>query len=204
MKIAIYFLLALTVMSCGNKTAQSPAVAASAKVTGNAIAETNDDYVAQRSDYSFRTEVRTIKEDDEVRWDTIVVYLTDAKGRTQQLYCQALPLDTATWVKGSIGDIEEGDWNFDGIPDLQVCTGPMNGFGNFTYDVWLWDDKAHQFEKLDYDCEIYSPEIDAENKCIFSTWRLDDDVEFVRYKWKDGKLVETSREKKSYKEMVED
>ncbi len=203
MKIAIYFLLALTVMSCGNKTAQSPAVAASAKVTGKAIAETNDDYVAQRSDYSFRTEVRTIKEDDEVRWDTIVVYLTDAKGHTQQLYSQALPLDTATWVKGSIGDIEEEDWNFDGIPDLQVCTGPMNGFGNFTYDVWLWDDKAHQFEKFDYDCEIYSPEIDAENKCIFSTWRLDDDVEFVRYQWKDGKLVETSREKKSYKEMVE-
>ena len=203
MKIAIYFLLALTVVSCGNKTAQSPAVAASAKVTGNAIAETNDDYVPQRSDFSFRTEVRTVKEDDEVRWDTIVVYLTDAKGHTQQLYSQALPLDTATWVKGSIGDIEEGDWNFDGIPDLQVCTGPMNGFGNFTYDVWLWDDKAHQFEKLDYDCEIYSPEIDAENKCIFSTWRLDDDVEFVRYQWKDGKLVETSREKKSYKEMVE-
>jgi hypothetical protein len=172
-------------------------------VTGKAIAETNDDYVAQRSDYSFRTEVRTIKEDDEVRWDTIVVYLTDAKGHTQQLYSQALPLDTATWVKGSIGDIEEEDWNFDGIPDLQVCTGPMNGFGNFTYDVWLWDDKAHQFEKFDYDCEIYSPEIDAENKCIFSTWRLDDDVEFVRYQWKDGKLVETSREKKSYKEMVE-
>ena len=203
MKITIYFLLALTVIACGNKTAKSPAVAASAKVTGNVIAETNDDYVAQRSDYSFRTEVRTVKEDDEVRWDTIVVYLTDAKGHTQQLYSQALPLDTATWVKGSIGDIEEEDWNFDGFPDLQVCTGPMNGFGNFTYDVWLWDDKAHQFEKFDYDCEIYSPEIDAENKCIFSTWRLDDDVEFVRYQWKDGKLVETSREKKSYKEMVE-
>jgi hypothetical protein len=80
----------------------------------------------------------------------------------------------------------------------------MNIFGNDTYDVWLWDDKAHKFEKLDYDCEIYSPEIDSENKCIISTWRLDDDVEIVRYQWKDGKLVETDREKMSYREFVEE
>ena len=87
------------------------------------------DYVPQRSDYSFRSEVRVVNEDDEVRWDTIVVYLTDAKGHTQELYSQALPLDTLNWNKGSIGEILQDDWNFDGIPDLQVCTGPMNGFG---------------------------------------------------------------------------
>ena len=204
MKKALFFFFALTIIACGNKKAESLSGTASAKVAGNTVAETNDDYVPQRSDYSFRTEVRTIKEDDEVRWDTIVVYLTDAKGRTQQLYSQSLPLDTASWSKGSIGDIEEEDWNFDGIPDLQVCTGPMNGFGNFTYDVWLWDDKAHQFKKLDDDCEIYSPEIDTANKCIVSIWRLDDDVELVKYQWKDGKLVETSREEMTYKELVDD
>ena len=162
------------------------------------------DYVPQRSDYSFRSEVRVVNEDDEVRWDTIVVYLTDAKGHTQELYSQALPLDTLNWNKGSIGEILEDDWNFDGIPDLQVCTGPMNGFGNYTYDVWLWNDKAHKFEELKYDGEIYSPSIDPENKCIVSVWRLDDDVEIIRYKWKDGKLVESEREHMSASELAED
>ena len=162
------------------------------------------DYVPQRSDYSFRSDVRTVNEDGEVRWDTIVVYLTDAKGYTQELYSQALPLDTLQWNKASIGEILVDDWNFDGIPDLQVCTGPMNGFGNYTYDVWLWNDKAHRFEELKYDCEIYSPSIDSENKCIVSVWRLDDDVEIIRYKWKDGKLVESEREQMSANDLADD
>ncbi len=164
----------------------------------------NASYVPQRLDYSFRSDVRTIKEDDEVRWDSIIIFLTDANGHTQELYSQAQPLDTVNWNKGSIGKIEEEDWNFDGIPDLQVCTGPMNGFGNYTYDVWLWNDKTHQFDKFDYDCEIYSPRIDSDKKCIVSVWRLDDEVEIVRYKWKDGKLVESEREQMSYGDLTED
>ena len=122
----------------------------------------------------------------------------------EKLYSQAMPLDTTSWEKGSIGEITEEDWNFDGIPDLQVCMGPMNGFGNYVYDVWLWNDKTHQFDYLN-DCpEIFSPEIDAANQCITSFWRLDDEVEIVKYKWKDGKLVETDREQLSYSEMTED
>ncbi len=198
----VYFLLVLAVIACGNKTTGKVNAADSAKENDKTVAEADDDYVPQRSDYSFRSEVRTIKDDDEVRWDSIIVYLADAKGHTLELYSQAMPLDTMNWQKGSIGEIEEEDWNFDGIPDLQVCTGPMNGFGNYTYDVWLWDDKAHQFNQLNYDCEIYSPKIDSENKCIVSSWRLDDDVEIVRYKWKDGKLVETEREQMSYSDLV--
>ena len=166
--------------------------------------KTPQDYVPQRSDYSLRSDVRVVNDDGEVRWDSIIVYLTDAKGLTQELHSQALPLDTLQWNKGSIGEITEDDWNFDGIPDLQVCTGPMNGFGNYTYDVWLWNDKTHKFEKLNYDVEIYSPEIDSENKCIISNWRLDDDLEFVTYQWKNGKLVETKREQMSYSEMMKD
>ena len=188
MKRMVYLLLTLAAIACGKK------------IAGTVI----NDNSPQRADYSFRTEVRTINEDGDVRWDSIIVYLTDASGHTQELYSQAQPLDTTNWEKGSIGEILEEDWNFDGIPDLQVCTGPMNGFGNFTYDVWLWNDKAHRFEKMDDDCEIYSPEIDSENKCIVSVWRLDDDVEIIRYKWKDGQLVETKREQMSYSDLVED
>ena len=162
------------------------------------------DYVPQRSDYSFRSDVRTVNEDGEVYWDTIIVYLTDGKGHTQELHTQALPLDTLHWNRTSIGEILEDDWNFDGIPDLQVGTGPMNGFGNYTYDVWLWNDKAHEFEELKCDGEVYSPSIDSENKCIVSFWRLDGDVEIIRYKWKDGKLVESEREQMSASDLAED
>ena len=205
-KILVFSMAAMILAACGGQ--KSPRDGGQGIGMDSAtVAQNNSenaDYVPQRSDYSFRSEVRTIKEDDEVRWDSIVVYLTDAKGHTQQLYSQAQPLDTMSWNKGSIGTIEEEDWNFDGIPDLQVCTGPMNGFGNYTYDVWLWNDKTHQFEEFNYNCEIYSPELDPANKCIVSVWRLDDDVEIVRYKWKDGKLVESEREQMSYSDLTDD
>ena len=162
------------------------------------------DYVPQRSDYSFRSDVRTITDEGDVFWDTIVVYLTDAKGHMQELHTKALPLDTINWSRTSIGEILQDDWNFDGIPDLQVGTGPMNRFGNYTYDVWLWNDEAHKFEELKYDGVIYSPSIDSDNKCIVSFWRLDDDVEIIRYKWKDGKLVESEREQMSASDLADD
>ena len=204
MKIVVYLMLALAVIACGNKTKGKVADAASETVVDDANTVTDDDYTPQRDGYQVRTEVRTINEDGDVYWDSIIVYLTDARGHTQELYSQALPLDTMDYDKGSIGEILEEDWNFDGIPDLQVCTGPMNGFGNYTYDVWLWNDKTHKFEELNDDSEIYSPYVDSENKCIVSTWRLDDDVEIVSYRWKDGKLVETEREQMSYSDLVED
>ena len=109
----VYFLLVLAVIACGNKTTGKVNAADSAKENDKTVAEADDDYVPQRSDYSFRSEVRTIKDDDEVRWDSIIVYLTDAKGHTLELYSQAMPLDTMNWQKGSIGEIEEEDRNFD-------------------------------------------------------------------------------------------
>ena len=205
-KILIFTMAAMMLAACGGQNPPKDG-GHGVGIDSATIAQNNSEntsYVPQRSDYSFRSDVRTINEDDEVRWDSIIVYLTDAKGHTQELYSQAQPLDTINWNKGSIGAIEEEDWNFDGIPDLQVCTGPMNGFGNYTYDVWLWNDKTHQFEKFDYDCEIYSPEIDSDKKCIVSVWRLDDDVEIVRYTWKDGKLVESEREQMSYEDLADD
>ena len=111
---------AMTLAACGGQ--KSPQDGGHGIGIDNTTAVQNNSesasYVPQRSDYSFSSDVRTIKEDDEVRWDSIIVYLTDAKGHTQQLYSQALPLDTVNWSKGSIGSIEEEDWNFDGIPDL--------------------------------------------------------------------------------------
>lgn len=196
----------MMLLACGGK--KSPQDDGHGIVNDSATVAQNDaedaDYVPQRSDYSCRSEVRTVTEDGEVYWDSIIVCLTDAKGHKLELYSQAQPLDTLQWDKGSIGEISEDDWNFDGIPDLQVCTGPMNGFGNDTYDVWIWNDDTHEFEELKCDGEIYSPSIDPANKCIVSVWRLDDDVEIIRYKWKDGKLVESEREQMSASDLTDD
>lgn len=203
MNNSIKIMLALlTMTACGSKTGKT-IDSADSLATDSAVVS-DDGFVPSRSDYVFRSEVRTVTEDDEVRWDTIVVHLTDARGLTTKLYSQALPLDTVSWSKGSIGEITEYDWNFDGIPDLQVCTGPMNGFGNCTYDVWLWDDQKHRFMPLSDVSGIFDPYVDTDNKCIVSTWRLDDEVVIVRYKWKDGKLVESDREEMSYRELTDD
>lgn len=201
-KAILNLLVLLTVAACGSKTGKAIGFADS--LATDSVIVPDDSYVPQRSDYTFRSEVRTITEDNEVRWDTIVVYLTDAQRHTEQLYSQALPLDTVQWSRASIGEIVEEDWNFDGFPDLQVCTGPMNGFGNETYDVWLWDDQTHKFMYLEDISGIFSPYVDSDNKCIVSTWRLDNEVEIVTYKWKDGKLVESEREQMSYRDLTED
>ena len=201
-KVLFWALTALVTVSCGSKSAKVGDSADSVTMTSDTALA--DGYVPQRSDYTFRTDVRTINDEGEVRWDTIVVYLTDAKGRTRQLYSQAQPLDTMMWDKRSIGLIEEEDWNFDGIPDLQVSMGPTNGSGNVTYDVWLWDDKAHRFVYLETPAEIVDPSVDTAHQTIVSTWRLDDEVEIIRYKWKDGQLVESEREQLTRDELAGD
>lgn len=201
-KLILFLLPLLAISACGGQTGKASDSADS--LSTDSVIDPDESYIPRRSEYTFRSEVRTINEDDEVRWDTIVVYLTDARGQTTTLYTQALPLDTLDWNKGDIGEITEDDWNFDGFPDLQVCTGPMNGFGNYTYDVWLWDDQAHRFTPLDDVSGIFDPYVDADKKCIVSTWRLDDEVEIVTYKWKDGKLVESDREEMSYSDLVDD
>ncbi len=190
-------------VGCGGQQSQQGGANAGGKDKDSmtvAQPEAEKSYVPQRADYTFRTDVRTCNNDGYVCWDSIIVYLTDGEGHTRELYSQATPLDTVYWSNYSMGAIEEKDWNFDGIPDLQVCLGPTNGNGNYTYDVWLWDDKVHGFVALDMENVIFDPYVDADNRCIVSTWRLDDNIETVTYKWKDGKLVETERKDFTYGE----
>ena len=108
-----------------------------------------DGYVPQRSDYKIRTEVTTTDDDGTIIYDRVITYLTDARNHTDTLQSEALPLDTADWSRQSFGEIMEQDFNFDGIPDLQIGTGPMNSYGNFTYDIFIWDEQAHRFVYLE-------------------------------------------------------
>ena len=159
-----------------------------------------DEYVPQRGDFTIKTRFTTKDEDGSTTYDSIITYLTDKQGHTDTLVSEALPLDTADWSSDNIGSIEEEDYNFDGIPDLQVCLGPFNAFGNFVYDAFLWDDSQHKFVRIPGydDIIIYSPTVNASEKQIVSVWRLDNDVEIVKYEWKNGRLVEVERTQEEY------
>ena len=112
MKKILYTLIPMMLMACGGGKKSPQDGGHGIGIDSATVAQTNAedaDYVPQRSDYSFRSDVRTITEEGEVFWDTIVVYLTDAKGHTQELYTKALPLDTLNWNRTSIGEILADD-----------------------------------------------------------------------------------------------
>ena len=167
-------------------------------------ARVGDGYVPQRSDYKIRTEVTTTDDDGTIIYDRVITYLTDARNHTDTLQSEALPLDTAYWSRQSFGEIMEMDFNFDGIPDLQIGTGPMNSYGNFTYDIFIWDEQNHRFVHLEDQPPLFDPYVDESNKQIVSVFRLGNDVEIVKYQWKDRKLVEVSKETVDYSELTED
>lgn len=161
-------------------------------------------YEPQRTDFTFRTEVMQSCDEDEDDWchaDSILLYLTDGRGNTEVRTVWAETLDTASWH--GIGDIMEEDINFDGYPDLQVCNGPVNSFGNFTYTAFLWNQSEHRFVEVEGFDEINSPEIYAAEQQIVGVWRLDNDVDISTYEWRDGKLVLVNSEHYNYNELVE-
>ena len=171
-------------------------------ISAGSIYKQKDDYVPQRGDFTFKTRVTTIEEDGSVNYDTIITYLTDARGHTDTLWSWALPLDTEFWSKEQIGTIGEEDFNFDGFPDLQVGLGPMNVYGNNVYDVFFWDESQHKFVRnKSYDAAIiFSPEVFELDKIIMSVWRLDNDMEVAKFRWEGDSLVEFFRESFKYNE----
>ena len=161
-------------------------------------------YEPQRADFTFRTEVMQSCDEDDDEWchtDSILLYITDGRGNTEVRTVWAEPLDTAAW--NGFGNILEEDINFDGYPDLQVCNGPVNMFGNFTYTAFLWDQESHSFVEIEGYDEINSPEVYAAEKQIVGIWRLDNDVEITTYEWRDGKLVLVNSEQLKYDELAE-
>ena len=152
------------------------------------VATAKKQYVPERGDYTIKTRVCTVLDDDgDAIADSIITYLTDKTGRIDTLVSWAIPLDMANWT--GFGEIQEEDINFDGIPDLQICLGPFNCFGNFTYDGLVWDPKAHKFVRVENYSEIFDPQISLFENRIIGLFRLDDDLTISVYEWQDGKLV---------------
>ena len=151
------------------------------------LAATAKKYVPERGDYTFKTRVCTTDDEGSTIADSIITYLTDKTGRIDTLVSWAIPLDIEYWT--GFGEILEEDINFDGIPDLQICLGPFNSFGNFTYDGLLWDQDAHKFVRVENYSEIFDPQVSLFEKRIIGLFRLDNDLTISEYEWHDGKLV---------------
>ena len=153
-------------------------------------------YTPQRSDFSFKSQVCTsIDDDDNVVTDSIITFVIDKNGPVYAITSETLPLDVNFWT--GFGEIAEEDINFDGIPDLQICLGPTNAYGGFTYDGYVWDDQLHRFTHVENFYNIMDPSYDSSSRRITGTYRVDDDIYYTVYQWRGNKLVliEESTEK---------
>ena len=145
-------------------------------------------YVPERGDYTFRTELVTkMTEDfDDPQAADIITYVTN-KQTTDTLHSEPIPLNPNEWR--GFGEIHEDDINFDGFPDLQICLGPFNYAGNFTYDAYIWDNEAHKFVNVPEFSEIFDPELREADRQIVGSFRLDNTIDWQVWEWRDGKLV---------------
>lgn len=73
-----------------------------------------------------------------------------------------------TWVRAE-NKFEYVDVNFDGLPDLLICTGHHGNQGLLTYYCFLQTENG--FVEAPTYTDISNPAIDADNQLILSQWR---------------------------------
>ena len=149
-----------------------------------------------RADYTFFTKV--IADEDNTAQKIIVTMMNNMFDMSFETEIEAMPLDTMYW--NGFGDIREDDINFDGYPDLMVCCGPFNSYGNFTYAAWLWDQDLHDFVPVKGFEELFDPWFNKESKTISSSFRMDDHEENAVYKWNGQELEMVSSDTLVYNE----
>ena len=195
-------LAAVILGSCnGNKSIQPVAIDDNAAQSSEAT-EDDDNARPQRSDYSFATDIIMSEPDEEGEQvvENIVVHFKVRGGTETLAEAEPMPLDTINWQ--GFGRIHEDDINFDGYPDLMVCNGPNNNYGNFTYSAWLWNQQTRSFDPVEGFHEIFDPVIDADRKEITGGFHMDYEYEDHEvWKWKDGKITMVESERIDYREM---
>lgn len=156
--------------------------------------------VLERSDFTFTT--RVVTDDEGVAEKIIVSMKNSSVGSTLDSEVSAEPLDPTLW--GGFGEISEEDINFDGYPDLQVCRGPVNSYGNFTYAAWLWDQETHQFVSVKDFEELFDPVYNKEDQVVTSSFRMDDHEDNAVYRWDGSELELVSSETIVYKDLYDE
>lgn len=204
MKKVLLVLLAISTMlafsSCGDSKKEKKKSHKKEMVADDEEDEDAGDERVERSDYTFTAKLIA---DEEGTASNIIVHMDMGNGEEQVEECEPLPLDTASWT--GFAKISEEDANFDGFPDLQVCLGPFNACGNFTYALWLWDDDNHKFVRVEGFDELSDPVYNAAEKEVLSTFRMFDEYEDdCVYSWDGFKLVKEKCETIVYDEMEEE
>ena len=160
--------------------------------TGRDVAD-----LPERADYTFSTKV--IADEEDVARKIIVTMKNSKFDESFESEIDAVTLDTVFWH--GFGHIREDDINFDGYPDLMVCCGPFNSYGNFTYGAWLWNQKLHDFVFVKGFDELFDPEFNKKDKTISSSFRMDDHEDDAVYKWNGNELELVSSETIIYSEL---
>ena len=101
----------------------------------------------------------------------------------------------ATWVLAK-NKFEYVDVNFDGIPDLLICTGHHGNQGLLTYYCFLQTEDG--FVEAPTFTDIPNPAVDAENQLIRSQWRNS----AVSHSWAEYKCQNNTYV--MYRELCED
>lgn len=151
----------------------------------------------ERADYTFYTKV--IADENNTAEKIIVTMKNNMFDMSFDSEVEPVPLDTTFWT--GFGNIREDDINFDGYPDLMVCLGPFNSYGNFTYAAWLWDQDMHDFVPVEGFDELFDPEFYEISKTISSRFRMDDHEDDAVYKWNGQKLELVSSDTTVYSEL---
>lgn len=103
------------------------------------------------------------------------------------------PMEPDYFPENGGGRIEEEDINFDGIPDLQISLGVWDGYGNVSYEGYVWDKKQGVFVNVPNYSNIFNPWIiDQSITSNYREWM--DGIQYrtyEKYEWVDGELVKT-------------
>ena len=140
-----------------------------------------------------------------------IVTYTTADKTIDTLFCEfpyGMDDNMIELNEGVFGRIEEEDINFDGTPDVQVCTGLFSTYGNPVYEGFVWDKENGTFVNVPEYGGIINPYINESEQSIVSMF-----MEWVyghkeytceKYEWKEGKLVKTDEWTDNEEEYEED
>jgi hypothetical protein len=126
--------------------------------------------------------------------DEATLLYTTADGTLDSVaFVLSYPMEPVFFPENGGGRIEEEDINFDGTPDLQICLGVWDGYGNVSYEGYVWDKEQGVFVNVPNYSNIFNPWIvDQSITSNYREWM--DGVQYrtyEKYEWVDGELVKT-------------
>ena len=190
--------IALLTMACNNnQTSASNEVDDTQDSSATQVATPAEKAPSARASYTFHT---SFQKDEEGQVDAVVLTCQSGE-KTQNFVCELL------WSKdedlmGGV-EVEEQDFNFDGIPDVLVCLGDFgvnpSHFPMLSYAGFVWNNETQSFDRVTELEDIVNVEIDTDNQTIVSNYStVVGDTYHEVYAWKSGKLEQIESASDSY------